>query len=821
MGVNKWALILTLCIATAAAIGAGASTAGATPYSFTTTGTAQVDGTLQGYSLPASLGACDVLATAGHFMEVPATVSTGFYSVTGVLLHSAVSHATNCLSTPQLPYVGTGGYEVTSGLPANSNTTYTLKYSCDNTAQAFDVYVNGSQVDNFGNVPLRMMGDCGGYITLAECFSYESQRSMALPDYGTCRNFDSTLPIPPSGPVDIDTTAFINGYRSWAYPFNASSGEVTITITAQNSSRGTFTCHEIGSQYGYEHGAWLVNRKTYASEMVYYTAGGCDDYAGVGMNDFDNGENITIYRDNLTLDAEYMLFYGVAFGNLGFAVDLQLGVGEPDVNISVGMKYPDWDCDPWSECVDGQELRECVDLGGHFLDIVEARNCSAVLPGVIESADLGFEAGRAVTVTTCRPGVGWLGNCVMANQQDLLYNFSVEWPDNWTIIPNQDTFTHTPYFAQLTNEWAASGTRSLKLWRIPSANFEPGWLDSQAAMWCVNQSNILNPSTIKDFNNDTMRVSYDVTFPAEYMTVSFVARACSALPERTPALGNFLAYCDRTCYGNCSSSNPGDFRFAITHNDTGALVMEKYLTVADAATPYMFALPAVEASKTYRIQFAPYSNNPGDQRGNCVMFDAVYYNVTASELAGEGGACAPKCAGNNGLDFYLPIPGDTCAYTVEYMSSKCVPSAKAASFAARLDTCIGSTLYTFDNSTGRWATLINSTQCQEEQAAEALTKGSLGLPEDSPMAPLNSLLSPIFIALVINIVLAAVCAVGVGKFAEGAGSAVGAVFLGVLLCVALVFSFVGIYPAILGVMIVIISGLLLAALVRGMMAGGG
>jgi hypothetical protein len=203
------------------------------------------------------------------------------------------------------------------------------------------------------------------------------------------------------------------------------------------------------------------------------------------------------------------------------------------------------------------------------------------------------------------------------------------------------------------------------------------------------------------------------------------------------------------------------------------------------------------------------------------MFDAVYYNVTSSDLSGEGGTCAPKCSGQDGLDYYEPIQGDTCAYAVEYMSSKCVPPAKAASFAARLDTCVGSTLYSFNNATGRWVPLTNATRCLEELSQAAQTEGSLGLPEDSPMAPLNSLLSPLFIALVINIVLAVVCAVGVGKFAEGAGSAVGAVFLGVLLCVALVFSFVGIYPAILGVMIVIISGLLLAALVRSMMAGGG
>jgi len=711
------------------------------------------------------------------------------------------------------------------------STTFNVKYVCPNNLMTYTLVFNGTQhdgtapADQFGNMPLRMQTSLGGYTNIDELIGYEQSRGFLPIDNVYCRSAAGSVPVVPNIPVHYQSGVggmyCQGGYESgnyvFLYPFNASSGKITVNISGVwDGSHDVFQCSLVNRDYHLS--VRLVKAGISGYNEPIYDAGG--DCTGTG---FGNSNPINFSRENLTTDANYLIavYLDYTAGYTGGTCESQqdVFVGEPTVKIDVSMEYANWDCTAWGECFNGLETRTCHDLNGYFADKGETRNCSAAGLAATESAALGFEAGAPVTATTCRPGIGWLGDCVMTNTPDLLYNISVEWPANWSIFPNQDTYTHTPYFAQLTNEWAATGSRSLKMWRIPSANFEPGWSSTLSAMNCLNSSITLNPNARHDFNNETMRAYYDVTFPAEYMTVGFTARACAEIPERTPAMGNFLGSCARTCYGNCTEPNPGNFRFAVIDNETGAITLEKYLTVSDAATPYVWQLPAVDVTRTYRILFSPYSNNPADNNGNCVMFDAVTYNVTAAPIEQiAGGECVPYC---DGINFYSVIPGDTCGYSIEYASPKCLSAAAAEKAAVRADFCIGTALYSFNNATGAWQSLADAPGCVEAQAASNITSGTLVMfPSESPLSGFNFLFSPLFIAFVLNLILAIIPTVGVLKYTETEGSDAALLFALIFGAVALMFSFAGLYPAILGIMMVIIAGVIIAALIRQAMAGG-
>ena len=789
----------------------------AVPYTYTSYTATQTDGTLYAYSSPAAMGRPTGAFKTAHFMDTPASVTSNFYGIYGTLLGTKTVSGTNCISSFPFYYNLTGLYEITSGLPANSNTTFSVTYTYPNTAPEFDVLVNGSEVDAFGNVPLRQFLNCGslGFLSIGECVSYEASQALLDMDYGSCRAAGGNFPLIPSAPENVNVTNNMNVYMyAWAYPFNSSSGKISVFINSDNGKPISY-CSGLDGWINYE--VYLVNTETQAVETVLtYPDMNC---AGNPVID-----NITFTQENLSEDTKYFLFIGGVSSAWYWPTDKEFY--EPSVNISVGMEYPNWECSPWDECFNGIQTRICHDTTETFLaDRTEIRNCSAAF--VPETALLGFEASTPVIVTSCQPKNNGFGGCEYHPGNtwlgtNNLKNETVLWPSGWLVAPSEKygSLDYNPYFAQITNEWHTEGSSSLKLWRIPSDGLIPGEGSTFGLGYgftCVNSSNSIEPYVYAPIDNTSMSVVHSITFPAENMLLTFDAKACDELPERTPEYGYWGAYCNRTCYGKCGGENIGNLLFNVYDNETGASVIgfNRLLTLPNGSqfAPYLFEIHGAVPGNTYNIQFSPYTDSPFSYDGNCVMVDNVRYQVVSEDYTNSIGGCETGCRPGT-LDYYTSetIEG-SCYLTVEKVSPKCIADTEAQNAAAnKNDFCLNGLFYTYNAKIGNWETpQPDNPQCAAKEIAENATAGNLGIPADNPLAPLNNLLSLTFISFFLNIVIGG----GVAVMTKNAPLALVAT-----IGTALVFSFIGLYPLVVAVVIVILTAALAAYEIRKPVVGG-
>jgi hypothetical protein len=202
--------------------------------------------------------------------------------------------------------------------------------------------------------------------------------------------------------------------------------------------------------------------------------------------------------------------------------------------------------------------------------------------------------------------------------------------------------------------------------------------------------------------------------------------------------------------------------------------------------------------------------------------------VTDAALASlTGTECKSGCRPGT-LDYYTIIPqAGNCAYKIEKVSPKCLTGTAATAAAAKTDFCAPgtATLYSYDNDTAAWVTADNTPRCVEE-LAQAVASGNMTssafgnmIPGDNPLAGFNFFFSPLFLAFIAHLVLSIIPTVGMLKYGVGETGDAFLIFTLLFGALALMFSFVGLYPAILGLMMVIIAGLLLAAQIRQAMAG--
>lgn len=768
----------------------------AIPYSFSTYQTSQADGTLYAYSIPSEWPACQLKMRAGQFLDSGATVSTNFYSIYGGLLGSQSTGSTNCEYAPAAAiFNGTGGYEITAGLPANSNTTFVLSASCPNINPAYDVLVNGSETDVWGNVPLRAHIPCAdlAYISLGECLSYESSQSLAPLQYGYCRNSPPNFPFAPSAPYEFHYTVGVpQDFRMWVYPFNSSAGKISVNISPGSNPR----LFRITGDPAWRHivAVWVLNRNTLATETLFYDT---------GITDLDLN-NITANIENLTQDSDYMLIYGVSYLNeVAPGGGIFIDIYEPSVNISVGMNYPNWSCTAWSECFNGIQNRDCTDLTGQFTDREEIRNCSAAITE--QTATLGFETGTGITATTCRPKLGWLGDCVKSQTAEFLYNTSSTWPAGWSVIPSTifSGAAINPNFATLTNEWATEGTRSLKMWKIPPSLFEPVVVGS---LTCDNLTSGLEPSAIRDISNDTMLITYSVTFPSEFATMSLDVRACGAQVEKSPKMSGLLGGCAQDCYSdNCTDINPGNFYFDVRDNETAESFIGGgyYGSVGIVPETKTFTINGLDPARVYRIDVGVSSSSPDSTLGDCVMFDNVKYSTfNEDKVSSITPDCAPVC---DGTTYYeTQLVNGTCILTTRPDDYRCFAAEAQDSVKAHADFCLNGRLYTFNNKTGKYDNVLTE-KCTAEATAANISSGSLGIPADNPMSALNFLVSPMFIAFMICLLLAGLVAVFSKMAVMG---------LITFIAIAFMFSWVGVFPIALAVAIIVLCAVLIAVMVK-------
>lgn len=466
----------------------------------------------------------------------------------------------------------------------------------------------------------------------------------------------------------------------YIYPFNSSAtGAVTYNITENliSVSSGAQTIYVTFT-------VDLVNTEAETRTALYaksITTGATYDF-------LDSGSL------SLTPDTEYLLVMTFNTTKVG-GVDYAFTSYGPTIDFTIFTFRPDYVCGPWSACEDKSKYRICVDSFGVADDLIETAICE---PTIIENATLGFEETESVTATICFPD--W--NVITA-QWGLVtghacvympHNITVERPVNWTV--SGDGLTFNRYFMDFTSEWASEGTRSLKLWTIPPKEHE--WDGST----CTNRTVSEFPVIENIFSNASMRVNFNVTFPATNMRIRFDAKTCEEQVRQNYPLNAFNAtwiqvqVCPEYCYASdCNTTPKGNFYFDLYDNSINASVFGEPIyheSITTKRQPIDIDLTGVslEPGKNYTLSFAIFTNNPQDTRGNCIMLDDVRYDVLEeSYLTILDGECKSKCVGN---DYYQArvLPNGGCLLKKIYFSEICMTEEISASVENLEDVCLDS-----------------------------------------------------------------------------------------------------------------------------------
>jgi len=346
------------------------------------------------------------------------------------------------------------------------------------------------------------------------------------------------------------------------------------------------------------------------------------------------------------LDANKLYVFG--FGTTGYSTSQPVG----HFNITVDLGIPAYTCGDWSDCEEGYYSRTCIDENGLQPPKLITQSCSLI---VLENATLGFEEYYNDFALKCIPD--WLG----AYQ---IQNITRDTPVGWSVAEDFTNEGIQRDFLRMTSIWKSEGARSLMMWYIPPKNGEP-----LTNTTCGNITYGTTPLIYQGVSNTTFSVSYNVTFPAENMMLSFDVKGCPEQVLQHDPLYTLWIFqvAPKVCYaGDCNTTPDSAYQFFI-RNSAGEILTNYY---DNYVNPFRKDTPQIDLTglglivgETYTLNFQAMPENLNSQAGNCVMFDNVKYNVLQDPyLDIIGGDCSigSKCIG-------------TALYvTHQYEGGKCV-----------------------------------------------------------------------------------------------------------------------------------------------------
>jgi len=510
---------------------------------------------------------------------------------------------------------------------------------------------------------------------------------------------------------------------------------------------------------------------------------GDNEYGYYELSDTGSYISLSILSDKLFLkeNTDYV-FYAHAVPLITTST-----VEPPNITIGINVYYPDWVCGEWSECEYGQQQQTCYDPLGKIPNKIEYRGC-------IETAYfellLGFEEGQDPTTPYIRKcELQWYPFCT-EGYTDIAG--TIEYPANWNVI--NPSYNH---FLRLSSEYATEGSRSLQMWYIP-----PMWAYQYPPAIC-NWSNYGKVPQIYKGVNESLFVSYNITFPSPYMTIDYDVKRCEF-----PVV-QYEGWCGKQCYGyngNCSESAvKGEYVNVLFNPNTSEIIYEFYDEAALSWGQKHIDLTGsnITVGETYNLVFAVYPEHLTDAYGHCIYLDNVKISLRTAELECEDSYCI-------GVDLYKTKQlNQTCVYEIEYNSLECLEEADRILAQEFQDYCVDEDLYSYNNDTNEWEETLNATYCIEQEQ-ESSIYDPLGIVEPiraivEPMG-LGFVLffaAPVFIALIIAIVGAFYVVDKLSFDKQGTGL----VFLITFLSILGVESIIGLFPIWFVIMLIVISGI--------------
>lgn len=444
------------------------------------------------------------------------------------------------------------------------------------------------------------------------------------------------------------------------------------------------------------------------SQWIYYPFDTPTSYTDLGTGTSKSG--------SVTLDSNrlYVFAYGQETGS---------GISRvaSSMNFTVDLGLADYDCPDWDECIDDFQQRTCIDANGLQPDKVEIRSCSII---ILENVTFGFENFTTRTdIDVCSPT--WFFGCGYTG-----IDIDVDVPEDWVIVWSHAT--RQDYFLQMTDEWATDGSRSLKMWVIPPSQGEP----NTGGFVCENGTTARYPSVYKPIN-DTFLLSFNVTFPAENMLLSYDVKSCDGqVLKHGPLNDPFLnfTWCPERCYAeSCNSQPKGNYVFNIQDTvDAVSVIGNPFYSVSQPLTTSVsFPLENVVVGRNYNIVFGTIPENVLDRSGQCVMIDNVRYEVIEEAItASLVPDCISTCIGNN---YYQTtrLSNNQCSLAIIEDSPNCLDAETALKVSNLEPYCLDSdTAKVYNSKTGKY----EDTDCTESRLCY---EGACVTEEDAVIVALN------------------------------------------------------------------------------------
>lgn len=688
-------------------------------------------------------------------------------------------------------------YESRTTTQTSATTTYTwvnVTYDCEFDSDMMFIYDKTNITDSFGNFPFAygkiFETYCGIAPTSSTWIVNDTVNYLKAGYYAEC---GADLDVDIAG---VSTTCSGGGV---AYDY----GMVYATMTPFNSMS-----------------SGIVNLSVIKQEIITTGGGSCTGgtltstiYLWDTVTDSTTILSASIpYSANLNLipDRDYWLFIkSHRHDQRAFGDSCTITYYHTDYNMTIFAYEPTWICDDWSDCTQGVQYRTCIDADGIAPSRVETRGCIDI---PFYEALLGFEEYYTDSVYICQKY--WYLTC-----QDYLSVINVKYPVNWTVSSTKDASGYIrENFVEVSPDTSTEGTQSLKMWYIPMKPEDPIPDPTNSSLTiCGNLTQGRFPEVNTPYNQ-TLFVSANITFPSSFMDLRFDIRKCPDPVQQYDYTGDLLGFnCGERCYAyNCNQTPLGRYGVRLIDANTNDILFDYFDDATDNWKSYVADLSDVglQAGHNYTIGVAVNPENVFDAYTHCIYVDNFRATVRIAEVP-----CESYC---DGFTYYSARRIDNaCVYTIEEVSTKCVDPNDAPEVEEYEDWCDDTTLYTFNDVTGKWETIEDAPECiAEQEAAEEEEEMTQPISSTSEGIELFSFLwAPITLFFIFSLLISGILMATISRMSQTNPS--WQVFGISMLCWMLIGTIFLIIPIWIGIVIVAAVSLMIAKELRGYSFGGG
>jgi hypothetical protein len=531
---------------------------------------------------------------------------------------------------------------------------------------------------------------------------------------------------------------------------------------------------------------------------------------------------------------------GVGTGSFGSTITFNY----PRFNTSINAYQANLNCSAWTSCINNQQTRYCTDLNGIIAPYIDQRSCTIFGPE--QSVLLGFDTQgelQGYTNYTWQAAYGYFCSVGAVNTRARTY------PSGWSVhqLWGCDNYSYSPEICgyvddlmdlQQDSDVTGQGGRSLKMWYIPPAPFQPVYNVTPAGK-IVNIAHTTEGKTgflERHDLNSTFYISKNITAYSPYMSLYFKTKSCDVIEWGLGTcwpLYNIVTY---FTYDGLIATPKPKIRVQFVDTITGLPVVDETYRPANT----LFKDGAIDKqlsglifNRTYQLSFSVEPDSGlYDPDSYCVKLDDVRVNFRS-----VAPNCTSQCVDdvdNNGVNDYTFVTSTQrttteCDLSYSAFSPDCVPAAirPCAISKTSQGCCVGTTLYTWINSSQSWTALPNSDYCfqlqeQEEQqrnlsGTNPLIKSLLNAMGISDADVDNSgfafALSTIFIVFMINLAIGGFLMVKTKTWEAGALVISG-------LCLIESIPPWNIFPAWFSILFIIFIGLFVAEFANKRIKGG-